>query len=109
VDASPEALVRAEVATDLGLFHSPLQPRTHLIDIGGWIVGGELHMAWTYSRNVHHAESIEKLAATFIATLTQLIEHCLSPGAGSYTPSDFALAGLDQGELDDVLSELQDL
>jgi microcystin synthetase protein McyA len=35
-----------------------------------------------------------------------LIEHCLSPDAGGYTPSDFPVAQLNQQELDDILAEI---
>ena len=46
---------------------------------------------------------MEALAEGFLAELQVLIEHCLAPGAGGYTPSDFPLARLTQGELDALL------
>jgi hypothetical protein len=44
--------------------------------------------------------------------LRELIEHCKSPEAGGYTPSDFPLAGLDQAGLDHLLDgerEIEDV
>ena len=43
---------------------------------------------------------MEALAQTLLATPDALIEHCLSPEAGGFTPSDFPLAGLDQETVD---------
>ncbi len=37
--------------------------------------------------------------------LESLIEHCRSAETGGYTPSDFPLAGLDQSELDKLISK----
>jgi amino acid adenylation domain-containing protein/non-ribosomal peptide synthase protein (TIGR01720 family) len=81
--------------------------RAHLIDINGGIVGGCLQMEWTYSANFHRRATIERLAEAFIAALQGLIAHCQSPDAGGYTPSDFPEAGLDEGELEALMEEIQ--
>ena len=80
--------------------------RSHLIDINGAVEGGRLQLAWTYSENVHRRSTVERLAQDFIGALRDLIAHCQSPDAGGVTPSDFALADLDQKKLDKVLSRL---
>jgi len=74
-------------------------PRSHLVAISGHVVGGELQMVWEYSANLHHRATIEGVARQFITDLRRLITHCQSPEAGGHTPSDFALAGLDEDEL----------
>jgi microcystin synthetase protein McyA len=38
-----------------------------------------------------------------------LIDHCLSPEAGGFTPSDFPLADLDQQQLDQLANILDAL
>ena len=77
--------------------------REHVIEINGSIVGGRLLMTWTYSENLHERETVERLSESYSAALRALTEHCASPEAGGYTPSDFPLAGLDQQELDRLL------
>jgi amino acid adenylation domain-containing protein/non-ribosomal peptide synthase protein (TIGR01720 family) len=44
------------------------------------------------------------LLSAFLAQLEALIDHCRSPEAAGFTPSDFPAARLDQGELDRFLA-----
>jgi non-ribosomal peptide synthase protein (TIGR01720 family) len=81
--------------------------RAHLIDINGGIGGGCLQMEWTYSANFHRRATIERVAEAFIAALRAIIAHCQSPDVGGYTPSDFPEAGLDEGELEALMEEIQ--
>ncbi|MCI0574159.1 MAG: amino acid adenylation domain-containing protein, partial [Myxococcaceae bacterium] len=74
--------------------------RPYLLDVNGLVVGDCLRLEWTYSVERHRKETIEGLAESFVRALVELIEHCRTPEAGGYTPSDFPLAGLDQRELD---------
>jgi hypothetical protein len=60
-------------------------------------------MSWIYSDNLHGADTMERLAASFLDVLRRLISHCAAPGRVGYTPSDFPLAGLDQAKLDQIL------
>jgi amino acid adenylation domain-containing protein/non-ribosomal peptide synthase protein (TIGR01720 family) len=82
-----------------GPSHGPGGRRRHMLEINGSIVAGRLQVGWTYSERLHRRATIAALAECFIAALRTLIAHCQSPEAGGYTPSDFALAGLDQEEL----------
>ena len=84
----------------VGPTRSPRGRREHLLEINGWIIGGQLQLSWSYSENIHRRETIRKLAEGFIEALLSLIAHCHSAEAGGYTPSDFPLAGLDQEALD---------
>jgi hypothetical protein len=47
------------------------------------------------------------LAEGFRQALQGLIAHCQSPGAGGFTPSDFAGARLDQQKLDRFVATLK--
>ena len=69
------------------------------------IEGGCLRTEWA-SGGVHRQEDLERLAGQFAATLGTLVQHCLSPQAGGFTPSDFPASGLDQADLDQLLAEL---
>ena len=79
-----------------------------LLDVAGMITRGELRISIQYSENVHRRETVERLAAGFLAHLRALIEHCLSPDAGGASPSDFPLTELDQATLDRLLQGQMD-
>ncbi|MCI0579839.1 MAG: amino acid adenylation domain-containing protein [Chloroflexi bacterium] len=88
-----------------GLWYSPQGRRPHLIDVHGIVVNDQLRLQWIYSANVHGRQTIECLAEDYMEGLRSLIEHCLSPEAGGFTPSDFPLAGLSQQQLDRILEK----
>jgi non-ribosomal peptide synthase protein (TIGR01720 family) len=92
-----------------GLTRSADSRRTHALNTEGLVAEGQLHFTWTYSANLHHRDRIEQLANRHLAELRALIEHCLSPAAGAFSPSDFLLAGLNQQELDSVAMLINDL
>jgi len=89
-----------------GPTRSPASLRPYLIEVDGGIMGGQLRMAWTYSENMHSRSTIENFAQGFIKALNEIIDHCLSPDAGGFTPSDFSLPDLSQRELDKLIAEL---
>lgn len=80
--------------------------RTHLLEIDAKASGGRLQLDWTYSENLHRRESIDALASHFERALRALIEHCQSPDAGGFTPSDFPDAELSQSQLDGLLARI---
>jgi len=89
-----------------GATRSPQGLRPHVIEIYGAIVEGQLHMEWTYSHNLHRQATIEKVAHIYLEKLRALIQHCLSPESGGYTPSDFPEAELSQAALDALMEKL---
>jgi amino acid adenylation domain-containing protein/non-ribosomal peptide synthase protein (TIGR01720 family) len=90
----------------IGPTRSHRAPRHHLLEINAYVLDGCLHVDWTYSRNLHRRDTIDRLARDFRERLAALIAHCLSPEAGGFTPSDFPLARLDQAELDKLANLL---
>ncbi|HEU0079335.1 MAG TPA: condensation domain-containing protein, partial [Longimicrobiaceae bacterium] len=121
LDALPEAQLRFEylgqfdgsLAGDsllalapesAGPAHGPGWRPGHLLSASGAVVGGRLHLTWGYDAGRMRRETVEGLAARFVAELRALVAHCTSPGAGGFTPSDFPLAALTQAELDAVLA-----
>ncbi|HEX3482537.1 MAG TPA: amino acid adenylation domain-containing protein [Kofleriaceae bacterium] len=85
---------------------SPLGDRRHLVDLNAWISGGQLAMAWTYSRRLFDAATIEALADRVIAGLADLARICAGAGAPHYTPSDFPDISLSQDHLDLLLADI---
>jgi non-ribosomal peptide synthase protein (TIGR01720 family) len=83
--------------------------RSHLLEINGYVIDGQLRFDWTYSTNLHRRATVERLAEDFGAALRALLaEGRNGAGAqGSYTPQDFPLAHLDQQKLDKVLTKLK--
>ena len=84
----------------------PQAQRPHLLEITGRVVGGCLQMDWNYSRNIHAAVTIARLADNFLEALRTLISHCQAPGAVGYTSSDFAEFGWTQEDLDNILTQI---
>ncbi|HEX3529040.1 MAG TPA: non-ribosomal peptide synthase/polyketide synthase [Thermoanaerobaculia bacterium] len=76
------------------------QPLPYLLEINGGVTGGQLWMQLGYSAGRHRQATIEQLAGRFAGALRALVAHCLEPGAGGVTPSDFPLAGLEASALD---------
>jgi len=89
-----------------GLTRSPAGKRPYLIEVDASIFENQLRAAWTYSENLHSRATVESFANGFITSLEAIIDHCLSPDAGGFTPSDFSIPNLSQRELDRLIAEL---
>jgi non-ribosomal peptide synthase protein (TIGR01720 family) len=89
-----------------GSAHDPSSQRANVIDINGGIAGGKLDLEFSYSINLLETYSVERFADLYFENLRQLIDHCLSPQAGGFTASDFPLAGIDQNQLDKLISKV---
>lgn len=102
----PPASTAFTVLTDRPAFEqSPRARRTYPIEVQATVAGGTLTVQWHYSEALHHRETIEHLAAAYVAELHALIE--LGQNITSaYTPSDFPLAKVNQDQLNDLLSRL---
>ncbi|WP_149561652.1 non-ribosomal peptide synthetase [Streptomyces cacaoi] len=99
--AASEGLLRGRLN---GLEDRPADDelRPHLLDIVGVVEDGRLAFTWFYSGRVHEDATVERLATEVVAALAEIVEHCLTPGAGRRTPSDYPLAGLTQDEVDRI-------
>jgi len=78
---------------------SAVARRGHLLEINSGVIGGELHVVWTYSERLHQRSTIERLADGFRDALRSIATHCLTPEAEDYSLSDFPLAELNEQEL----------
>jgi amino acid adenylation domain-containing protein/non-ribosomal peptide synthase protein (TIGR01720 family) len=83
--------------------------RPHIIDVIGIVVEGELRVDWLYSSNLHGKETIAKWADDFQQNLQQILTHCMEPGVGGYTPSDFPLVSINQSSVDILQDKFPDL
>ncbi len=81
--------------------------RSHVLEINSWVSESCLRMHWIYSENSHRQTTINGLANGFLSAIRLLLEHCRSPAAGGYTPSDFPEARLRQPDLDKLVLRLK--
>ncbi|MFC6082749.1 amino acid adenylation domain-containing protein [Sphaerisporangium aureirubrum] len=80
--------------------------RPHLLGVeAAQTTDGRMVFEWYYSADVHRQETVERLAARYLEALERIIEHCLNPQAGTFTPSDFPLAGLDADSLAAIMRQ----
>ena len=92
-----------------GAMQSRRRLRSHLLEINGRVVEGQLHVVWTYSADLHEAVRIKSLAEKFITELRHLIACRTAPGVEVLTPSDFPLASLTPAGLAKLVEANPDL
>ncbi|WP_290059537.1 non-ribosomal peptide synthase/polyketide synthase [Amycolatopsis solani] len=91
----------------LGHDTDPDATRPYLLDVIGVVEGGELHLTWEYSADVHDESTVRALAEETLDALRGIIGHCAV--AGGRTPSDFPLARLDQAAVDRLAGDGRDV
>jgi non-ribosomal peptide synthase protein (TIGR01720 family) len=67
------------------------EERSHLIGVNGSVNGGRLRVVWTYSRSLHRAETMERVAELFRCTVEQVVAAC---GDQSETPAPVEVSDL---------------
>ncbi|WP_420231956.1 non-ribosomal peptide synthase/polyketide synthase [Pseudomonas sp. ABY48] len=75
-------------------------PLANWLTVEGQVYGGELSLNWGFSERMFKQQTIETLAADYLAELGALIEHCCALETPQATPSDFPLARISQAQLD---------
>ncbi|MPZ39502.1 MAG: amino acid adenylation domain-containing protein [Rhizobiales bacterium] len=84
-----------------GAARSSSAPLGRWLSINGQVANGCLRFSLTYGRKRYDRATIEDLASCYSEALREVTEHCTS-GVSGVTPSDFVLARLSQGELDEL-------
>ena len=87
--------------TDTGQI-SASNPPVHPLEINAWVADGRLTAEFAASPAQVPPGTAARFADAFIASLARLVDHCLEPGVGGYTPSDFPLVSLTAGQLDTI-------
>ncbi|MBT2297900.1 amino acid adenylation domain-containing protein, partial [Pseudomonas fluorescens] len=77
-------------------------PLANWLTVEGQVYGGELSLNWGFSERMFKRQTIETLAADYLAELGALIEHCCAVDTPQATPSDFPLARISQTQLESL-------
>jgi amino acid adenylation domain-containing protein/non-ribosomal peptide synthase protein (TIGR01720 family) len=85
---------------------SPSQKRFYALDVSGFVLRKELHLSFTYDGTRFRETTMSGLLEEYRQALLDLVEHCLSPEAGGYTPSDFPDIALNWENLNLILEEI---
>ena len=105
----PESSLFALSGESVGQPFSPEGNRSYLIEINGFVAGGQLRMDWTYSEEIHRRSTVENLAQKFAEALRSIARASQEPEAVGCTPSDFAefkWSQWTQNDLEDILSAI---
>ncbi|HSX61738.1 MAG TPA: amino acid adenylation domain-containing protein, partial [Tahibacter sp.] len=82
-----------------GAHASARRQRRHPLVLKGLVAGGELRMTLEYSRERHHAQTMEQVARFIEDGLREVIAHCAARERTTFTPSDFPLANVSAAQL----------
>jgi amino acid adenylation domain-containing protein/non-ribosomal peptide synthase protein (TIGR01720 family) len=93
---------------DCGFEHSPANHRSHLLSVNLIVLNGQLRVGIGYDENRYRESTINKLARSVISNLVILIDHCMQPGAGGFSTSDFPMAKLDKAGINTLASQITD-
>jgi len=105
----PESSLFALSGESVGQPFSPEGNRSYLIEINGFVAGGQLRMDWTYSEEIHRRSTVENLAQRFAEALRAIALASQEPEAVGCTPSDFAEFKWSQwteNDLENILSAI---
>jgi non-ribosomal peptide synthase protein (TIGR01720 family) len=89
-----------------GEIHSGEGRRHYRVEVGASVVGGQLQVSWSYSREQLEAAEMERVAEWYVEELREIVRHCADPTAGGYTPSDVVDFDWNQQDLDEILTQI---
>jgi non-ribosomal peptide synthase protein (TIGR01720 family) len=94
------------LANNIGSTRSQACLRAFYLEVNAKVENGQLFINWSYSHNVHKAETIQSLASEFNQTLCKLLE--IDTGLATEEDEDdlFDLADFESDELDAITNAL---
>ncbi|MEV6815448.1 amino acid adenylation domain-containing protein, partial [Micromonospora sp. NPDC051296] len=90
----------------------PQMPLAHAVDLNAVTLDGpggpQLVATWTWATGVLSEAQVRELAEAWFQALGALVQHAENPYAGGLSPSDVALTGLDQDEIEMLEEEWEE-
>ncbi|MBF0272353.1 MAG: amino acid adenylation domain-containing protein [Magnetococcales bacterium] len=95
-------------AESIGSTIAPHAPRSHILELNGFVTAGRMQWELSFSTALHRPETIQRLADLFVSALRQWVQQGLGPVAPVHTapPEEWTGESLDPDELDALLDEL---
>lgn len=91
------------------MVHSPGARRPYLVDVMGAVMDGRLTLMWGYSESEQSRPAMERLADHTLELLRILIREGESCSSQSFTASDFALAHIQESDMEQLLADRSDI
>ena len=91
----------APVDVPLGDARAPDDPRRYVFDVNTRVQGARLEVLWTYGGALHRQETVQALAADFLARVRQLGALAAGP-APAAAAGEFELLTLDSADMDQL-------
>jgi non-ribosomal peptide synthase protein (TIGR01720 family) len=85
----------------------PRSERHYKLEVNLGIIDDVLKGSFSFGKNVHNAETINKLMSDFKNRIQAICEYCNQSEKGRYTPSDFSEVEISQDDLDNLLDSLR--
>ncbi len=89
----------------IGTHFSLQRVRSHVLGFNAIVSNSAMHFTLDYNPGQLSTEQVEGFRGCLVESLQSLVQHCLQPGVGSVTPSDFPLAAVTQHQLDEWQEE----
>ncbi|MEH2532306.1 amino acid adenylation domain-containing protein/non-ribosomal peptide synthase protein (TIGR01720 family) [Bradyrhizobium sp. AZCC 1614] len=96
-----DAALFAMASESAGPSRDESSPLRRWLSVNGTVRDGQLRLSFGFGRKRYRRETVERLAGLYDVALCELVDHCTS-GACGVTPSDVALSGLGQADLDSL-------
>lgn len=95
---NPVSLLKDQIGSD----YDQRNQLTYIIEFNCFIVGGELNVLLTYSKNKFSEMTMKRYLDSFMNNLTTIIDHCCQKESVEFTPSDFDTLDITAEELDSL-------
>lgn len=89
--------------------YSPLKIGIFQLEIIGVVIQNRLQLSISYLKEQYQQKTIQKLLTVYLTNLREIIQYCTRQEITSHTPSDFQMANLNQGQLDQLSAEIETL
>ncbi len=95
-----------QAAVPVGALRDPNEQREWTFEVNCWIGQGRFRASFSYSRLLHRAETVERLAEDYAAALRRLLDQSAT-APQEEIESEVSVLGFDARKLDDILAGIR--